>query len=106
MFSESCGNIRLEALAATTSEGARITHCSDYDTVWTLQGSNSSKSKRCISSAKRQDELWGLPSLLFSGYQGLFSQGGGGGGILKAKKHKGKVHPSSGHEGPEGGVEV
>jgi hypothetical protein len=36
------------------------------------RGSIPGRGKRCISSQKRWDRLWGPPSLLFNGYWGLF----------------------------------
>jgi hypothetical protein len=44
---------------------------SDWVTSWMVKGSNPSKGKKFIYSPKPPDQLWGLPSLLFSGYQRL-----------------------------------
>ena len=40
---------------------------------WMIRGLNPSRSNICICSVKCPDQLWILPSLLFSGYQGLLT---------------------------------
>jgi len=42
---------------------------------WVIRDSIPGKGKRFFSSSKHPDQLWGPPSLLFSGYQGSFSGG-------------------------------
>jgi hypothetical protein len=37
---------------------------------WMIQGSNPDRGKRFFSSLNHPEGLWGLPSLLFNGYQG------------------------------------
>jgi len=47
---------------------------SDYTTGWIIQGIIHSRSKRCCSSPKCPDQLWG-PQSLFHMYQGFFLGG-------------------------------
>jgi len=41
---------------------------------WTIWGSNPGRGKRLSCSPKQPDWPWGSPSLLFSEYQGSFSE--------------------------------
>jgi len=44
---------------------------------WMIWDSNSGSDKRFFSSQKRSDQLWGSPSLVFSGYCDSFPRIGG-----------------------------
>jgi hypothetical protein len=55
----------------------------------------SGRDKRCFSTPKRPDLFRGIPSFLSHRYPELFAQGW--------VKHKGKIHPKTGHKGLKGG---
>ena len=43
----------------------------------TIKGSNASRDQRSFSSPEHPDQLWALPSLPFSGYQGKAAEKNG-----------------------------
>jgi hypothetical protein len=67
------GELIQNSIAAAFSIKSQIIEITDYGLEIDDRGSKSDRGWELFSSTPRPDRLWSPPSLLFSGYQGLFS---------------------------------